>query len=57
VLAAARQVAAAIGHLHSHDIIHGDLSLCNVLLADPPPGSDSGINCKVIECSAVCIGS
>lgn len=57
MLAAARQVAAAIGHLHSHDIIHGDLSLCNVLLADPPPGSDSVINCKVIECSAACMGS
>lgn len=32
VLSTAAEVAAAMGHLHEHNIIHGDLSNGNVLL-------------------------
>ncbi|GIM13263.1 hypothetical protein Vretimale_16361 [Volvox reticuliferus] len=32
VLATAQDIAAAVAHLHSHDVVHGDLSAVNVLL-------------------------
>ncbi|GIL61223.1 hypothetical protein Vafri_15628 [Volvox africanus] len=32
VLATAQDIAAAVAHLHSHDVVHGDLSAVNILL-------------------------
>lgn len=54
VLTAATQIASALAHLHTQAIMHGNLSLSSVLLADPPADSKSSINCKVRPAPAAC---
>ena len=41
VLATALEIAQGLAYLHSHDVVHGDLSAVNVLLQSTPGGNDA----------------
>ncbi|KAG2493894.1 hypothetical protein HYH03_007831 [Edaphochlamys debaryana] len=40
VLATVQEIASSLAYLHSHDVVHGDLSAVNVLLQSVRPGQD-----------------